>query len=243
MKIQKILTLSIFSTILLLSQERCKLSELLDNINITLPQSFKKFQPHHLQECYMPIFLSPALNKKVFILKKNKQKYVDKLSFNLLGEKISIKHREGAGGDNNFIVKYKNQETIFLGNVLFVSEAGYFYLQGRDNYDYDIRKKFKLTPKGIKEVKQSAYLVNLECKLSKNTILYEKKNGKGDIVARLPKGRTVKVLLHDTNQIEDVSSKQYLVSTPFGLVGWVSSSSGYMQTGGTPLSCLLYIGA
>jgi len=245
MKIKKILTIALFSTIAIMAQEELYAPEVKYE-NFVLPDSFKEYKPHSLSkgEYYsMPVYLSPMLNKRLSILKKNNQKHADKLIFKLLGEKVSISYIEGPSGDNNFLVQYKNKSIELLGATLLVSEAGYFYLQGRDDYDYTIRKKFKLTSKGLKEVKQSAYLVDMECTLSKNAVLYEKKHGKGAIVARLPERKKVRVLLHDTTIIDDMSSDQYLVSTPFGLVGWVSSTSGYMRTGGRPLNCILHIGA
>jgi len=245
MKIKNVLAIALFSTISLSAQETLYAPEITYK-KFILPESFKAYKVHPLKEGVqynMPVYLSPMLNKKLKILKKINQKYADKLIFKLLGEKISISTKEGNGGDNNFLIEYKSQKIKLLGSTLLVSEAGYFYLQGRDNYDYTIRKKFKLTTKGVKEVKQSAYLVDLECTLSRNAILYEKKHSKGAVVARLPKGKKVRVLIHDNSKNGDSSSNQYLISTPFGLLGWVSSTSGYMRTGGKPLNCLLYVGA
>jgi hypothetical protein len=43
------------------------------------------------------------------------------------------------------------------------------------------------------------------------------------------------------NKIRDPVNS-YLVTTPFGLVGWVASSGGYVERPGKPLSCLRFLG-
>jgi len=245
-KIKKILAIAFFSTMALSAEKELYAPEVVYK-KFVLPDSFKEYKLHTLRtgnnDYSNPVYLSPTLSNRLTILRKNNQKHAEKLIFKLLGEEVSVSYKEGDGGDENFFIEYKNKSIKLLGTTLLISEAGYFYLQGRDNYDYTTRKKFKLTTKGLEEVKQSAYLVDLECTLSKSAVLYEKKHGKGAIVARLPKRKKVRVLLHDKTVIDDSPSDQYLISTPFGLVGWVTSSSGYMRTGGKPLNCLLYIGA
>jgi hypothetical protein len=63
-------------------------------------------------------------------------------------------------------------------------------------------------------------------------------------VASIPKGKSVEVLIGDTKNscANERMIKEYLVQTSFGLLGWVSSSAGYMQEVGKPLSCLMYVG-
>ena len=103
----------------------------------------------------------------------------------------------------------------------------------------------------ITEIRQPFLLVDLTCEINERTDIKMKPNEKSETAASLPKGSTVKVLLAEYySQNYDIHMKLgerggmwFLVSTPFGLVGWVKTKPGHMNfRPGKPLSCIRFMG-
>jgi hypothetical protein len=91
------------------------------------------------------------------------------------------------------------------------------YTSGLADQMFNTRKKFVLHNGTIEEVHQPFYYVGLKTKVKKaitifDDPLYEKP------IAQLPEGAQVEVLLNKEND--------YLVKTPFGLVGWLKINYG-----------------
>ena len=212
------------------------------------PESFKDYKKYTLDD--NTIFLSPKLTKGLKIKDIKKADYdkdidvpIKTMFFKINGKKVELRIDPGASEDYSFVFKYNGKETQIAGDLFYLSQSGTIYIPNRMNENYEVKRKFKITKNGIKEVKQAFLSVNLECKTSALATLYSKQGEKGNVVAKIPKGRIVKVLVNSfsTHNTED-KSKNYLVQTSFGLVGWVRSSAGYMQQKGKPLGCLMSVG-
>lgn len=215
----------------------------------TPPPSFQGYVPYAI--AYEPgfgrgniLFLSPELSASAELFRTTpKQKNYD-VRFSIGRTLFTIKYDDGPSSDPGFLISSAalGKATILRGKILYVSTPGSFYVTARTNEDYMVNRKYVIQNKALSEIRQAFYLVDLQCTTSDLLVIYEKKCGKGNIVAKIPKGMSVRVLLND---IESSCSEgeQYLVSTAFGLVGWVSSEAGYMHfKKGKPLSCLNYIG-
>ena len=109
---------------------------------------------------------------------------------------------------------------------------------------YTTYKKYKLSKGKIREIKQPFYKILRECKTSALTKIYSQKHRKGHLIASIPKGKMVKVLLADISDAQGrkTEEREYLVETSFGLVGWVTSKAGHNTLIGKPLSCLIFNG-
>ncbi|CAA6821185.1 MAG: Unknown protein [uncultured Sulfurovum sp.] len=209
------------------------------------PESFKEYKQYILDD--MMVFISPKLTKEMKIKEiKDKNAYapVKTMFLTIKGEALQLSIDPGASDDFSFVFKYKGKETMIAGESVFVSQSGTIYISNRTNQDYEVKRKFQITKSGVKELKQAFLSVNMECETSALATLYSQQGGKGSIVAKIPKGKKVKVLLNAFTAVESEmnDSKDYLVQTSFGLVGWVRSSAGYMQQKGKPLGCLMYEG-
>lgn len=99
------------------------------------------------------------------------------------------------------------------GLNFYIPGTGAIYASGHTNNNFDTRRKYVLQGDRLVEVKQPFYWVGLESKAKKDLVLYSAKDQK-EVVAQLPKGSAVTVVL---NEGED----WYLLKTPFGLVGWL----------------------
>ncbi|CAA6805100.1 MAG: Unknown protein [uncultured Sulfurovum sp.] len=209
------------------------------------PASFKDYKQYTLDD--MMVFISPKLIKSMKIKKskdKNTHASVKTMFLTIKGEEVKLSIDPGASDDFSFVFKHNGKETMIAGESVFISQSGTIYISNRTNENYEVKRKFKITKNGVKELKQAFLSVNMECETSALATLYSEQGGKGNIVANIPKGKKVKVLLNAfTVSKSDIdNSKDYLVQTSFGLVGWVRSSSGYMQEKGKPLGCLMYEG-
>jgi len=146
----------------------------------------------------------------------------------------------------------KKLSKIVPAQSLAISSSCQFYASGHTNNSFDMRRKFVVTEKGIKETEQPLYLVNKTCATSSTAILTTEKCGKGTVVATVPKGSDIHILgsewLKSKGDFEQIGScgegkESYLVATPFGLVGWVENTSGDIYDHpGQPLSCIYVMG-
>ena len=150
---------------------------------------------------------------------------------------------EGPSDDPGFVIEIRGDERIYDvgGSTVFVSAEGHFYTSARMNQDYQKRQKYRLSTEGLTEVTQAYYLVDSQCAVTELTQLYSLPCGKGHVVASIPQGGRVQVMLHDANAA--CAIPQYLVSSSFGLVGWVGSESGLLNIEpGKPLNCISFYG-
>lgn len=207
------------------------------------PASFKAYKHYTLDE--MMVFISPELIQGLKITEindKNTETPKKIMVLKIKDEEVKLSIDAGSSDDFSFVFQYNGKETMIAGESIFISQSGSIYVVNRANQNYEVKRKFTITQHGVKEVKQAFFSVNMECETSALTTLYSEQGNKGTVVAKIPKGKKVKVLLNAFTLSENDSSKDYLVQTPFGLVGWVSSSAGYMLQKGKPLGCLMYEG-
>jgi hypothetical protein len=167
---------------------------------------------------------------------------------------IDCVHGESFGGNCEILV-HKNKKTFYkelAATSFVVSSTCQFYASGGDDYNFHIRRKFTITGSGIEETAQPFYLVDKVCRTSEAAILTSEQCGKGDVVAELPEGVEIKILLSERIKIGDNRNKiskcdndkeSYLVSTKYGLVGWVENTSGSIYEPGIPLSCIIKPGS
>jgi hypothetical protein len=99
------------------------------------------------------------------------------------------------------------------GLNFYIPGTGAIYATGHTNTNFDVRRKYVLQGNKLVESKQPFYWVGLESKAKKDLVLYSGKDQK-EVVARLPKGSAVTVVLNE-------GESWYLLKTPFGLVGWL----------------------
>lgn len=98
------------------------------------------------------------------------------------------------------------------GLDFYIPGTGAIYASGHTNTMFDTRVKYVLEGGKLSEVKQPFYWVGLESKALKDIALLSAK-GSQEVVARLPKGSALTVVLAEGDW--------YLIKTPFGLVGWI----------------------
>lgn len=107
------------------------------------------------------------------------------------------------------------KEVFGSGGLRFAFPGnGSIYVDGHTNTMFNLRKKYEWKAGKFIEVKQPFNYVGLESKTTENISIYSDK-GMKDVVATLPKGSSVTVLINDGDY--------YLLKTPFGLVGWFRS--------------------
>ncbi len=94
---------------------------------------------------------------------------------------------------------------------LYITGAA-IYSAGHTNNYFNMRRKFVVQQNKLDEVEQPFYYVGLKTKTLKPIKLSDN-NGK--VVATLTKDYNIEVLIYDGEQ------KKFLVSTEFGLTGWV----------------------
>jgi len=234
------LTILLFMTFVLFSQE--------------ISSSFKDYKKVSLEDNhdFIAIYLSPKLSKSVKIIKN---KYMDNLaeeSKNAIEVKfknktLRISISEGYSYDPNVVFRFKNVEDeviVYCDDKIFISDSGFVYSINRMNDIYTTHRKYQLSEKNVTEIKQPFHKMDIACKTSALTKLYSQKYQKGHVIASISKGRMLKILLADMSKgtSRTMEEREYLVETSFGLVGWVTSTSGYNQVIGNPLSCLMLYG-
>lgn len=222
-----------------------------------VPSSFEKYVPIVLGAGYESgtVYLAPELIKFAEKERMNGSDSLISISVAIKGEKIVIAFDPGPSEDPTFIVDAngKGEGAIISGSVLYVSSAGNMYSKTMSNEYFEKTRKYKFSSGKIIEVKQPFYYIGKECETSSTMVMYTQKCNKGTAVAVLPKNTITRIVLADfeensCNEQSDLSGSlgdpvmQFLVVTPFGLSGWVSSSGGYLNRPGKPLSCIRYYG-
>lgn len=141
----------------------------------------------------------------------------------LMKEPYYIIFIPGINDDPSFLITNSKNEPIRIdfANEMCINDLGFIYLAGRSEKMYYQRIKLHLTENGVREIPQPYYYVGIKDKLLEAIVLYSEKEG-GEIVAKLPKGYEVEVLLAEGSSYSKKEiSKYYLVRTSFGLVGWL----------------------
>ncbi len=123
---------------------------------------------------------------------------------------------EGPSADPEFVFTRKGESEpggSATGLELWLPGTGAAYVSGHADTMFDTRRKLVAKGKQVVEVAQPYSFVGIEGKTKKDVVLYTKKDGK-EILARLPKGNSISILLADGDE-------WYLAKTAFGLVGWL----------------------
>ncbi len=137
------------------------------------------------------------------------------------GKMCRIGFTWGPSDDPGYSLEIRNANGAWVvaadylsAETLIVPGNGFVYTAGRANAMFDKRRKYKLQGGKLVEIVQPLYRVDIESKVKKLIELRsEPGKGAGEVIARIDKGATVHVLVNKDDS--------YLVSTPFGLSGWV----------------------
>ncbi len=167
---------------------------------------------------------------KTFTLKMKKlsdddpiAKYIHEYDVTFIGTYKTLKFyfAPGLSEDPTFyILNSQNKQVWSYGlEYMCVNSAGIIYVSGNAHHMFNTHRKFKIKGESITEVKQPYLYVGINSKLLKPAKLYSQKDRKGNVIANLPKGYKIEVLLATQ---EGNNQKNYLVKTAFGLVGWLS---------------------
>jgi hypothetical protein len=215
--------------------------------------SFKNYIKYKIGDNVL--YLAPELSKNAKIMKDtmNPIEGSVEVKFVINKNKVHIRFSPGESDDQTFVVSYNDQKKYLEGEELYISSNGTFYLIRETNEDFKKRLKLIFQDDQLIEVAQPFYLVDLKCEASTDFRIYDKKCNSGEVIATIPKGTTVNILLVENDSVGCSDKiikgntnldpvKNYLVATPFGLVGWVASSTGYLSRPGNPLSCITFHG-
>ena len=108
------------------------------------------------------------------------------------------------------------------GSAISVPGNGSVYVASRQNATYTRRGKYRISAQGFTEIRQPFHSVGFKTKTLKPIVLFAAQEGTEE-VARLPEGADIEVVLFDP--AKPLDSANYLVRTPFGLLGWVKIPS------------------
>ncbi len=217
-----------------------------------IPDSFKQYVAYTLG--WNSVFLDPELAEKADIIYESGSKEtIQAIDFPLGNYSVSVSFDPGPSDDPAFVLDFGAGEEYLLGKTLYISSSGSLYLVRRLNDYFEKRLKYRLSDGTLEEIQQPFYQVDLQCETSTPLSMYERPCNDGNVIATLPQGASVHILVMKNdekgcpadiipdNELRDPVNS-YLVSTPFGLVGWVASSGGFDDRPGKPLGCLLFLG-
>ncbi len=140
---------------------------------------------------------------------------------------LKFYYSPGPSTDPTFYILNSSNKVIFYEMIeeMGINSSGNIYISGNMNRMFNIHKKFKIVGETVKEVTQPFLYVGIKGKVLKPVKLFSKKNNMGNLVAQLPIGYEIEVLLAEEDYAKDEYSygypKNYLVRTSFGLVGWL----------------------
>ena len=173
---------------------------------------------HSLPDSY-PCFETDEF-PEVFLLGKYKNASMN--------EYVYILYTPGWSFDPLFGITDKNGKLIWSEGAeeMCINSNGIIYVSGNINKMFNQRMKFKLENGKVTEIKQPFYYVDVKGKLLKPVKLYSEKNNQGELVATLPAGYEIEILLADRQKEKDENGNQkltviYLARTAFGLVVWL----------------------
>lgn len=177
---------------------------------------------------------SRLINKPCYLVSKKDPLYCDKDSvitewllvakFKLqyFKDSLNIIYSEGLSADPGFIISTATNKLIgrFSCLELYINNLGTIYTAGHVNNMYNRKRKFQIQTDTVIEVKQPYNFVGLKGKTLKDIILYKDKTG-DEVVAQIPKGYEIEILLADSSTKDFETDYNFIVKTEFGLVGWL----------------------
>lgn len=154
--------------------------------------------------------------------------FLGKYKNNLMSDFVYVLYDEGPSDDPAFAIVDKNNNLIWseLADEMCINSVGVIYVSGNLNKMFNQRMKFQFANGRVTEVKQPYYYVDVRGELLKPVRLYSEKENKGELIATLPVGYEIEVLLSEADTpvseygYEELKTN-YLVRTTFGLVGWL----------------------
>jgi hypothetical protein len=105
------------------------------------------------------------------------------------------------------------------GTAVAIPGNGFVYAATRTNSYFTKRRKYAVSPGGLRELPQPFYSVALKTRALKPITMYASPD-EDAVVAQLPAGHALEVVLTDDKQ-DKQSRTCFLVKTPMGLLGWV----------------------
>jgi hypothetical protein len=158
-----------------------------------------------------------------------------------LKDSVNILFSGGMSDDPEFSVYTKSGRT--MGRIacveFYINSSGTIYTSGHANNMYNRRRKFQIQNDTILEIKQPYNYVGMKGKTQKDITLYKDMQG-SDIVAQLPKGYEIEILLTDATTKDYQIDHFFLVKTDFGLIGWLRLTNEDIY--GAVLKDLFYAG-
>lgn len=147
-------------------------------------------------------------------------------------DSLTILFDGGMSDDPEFSIYGKGQKLI--GHVscveMYINASGLVYTAGHANNMFNRRRKFQIQKDTLIEIKQPYYYVGIKGQVEKDITLYKDKKGP-DIVAQLPKGYEIEVLLAEATTKDYEADYLFLVRTDFGLAGWLRLTNEDMYGG------------
>lgn len=148
-----------------------------------------------------------------------------------MNEYANILYSPGMSADPQFAITDKDNNIIWsdMAEELCISSTGVIYTSGNLNRMFNQRMKFQFSNGEVREVEQPYYYVDVKGSLLKPVKLYNEKNNLGELIATLPVGYEIEVLLSEVETAVDEygyteHQYNYLARTAFGLVGWLHLS-------------------
>lgn len=138
-------------------------------------------------------------------------------------EYVNILYSPGPSVDPLFSITDKNNNPIWsnIAEEMCINSNGVIYISGNIDKMFNQRMKLIFSKGKVTEVKQPFYYVEVKGKLLKPVKLYSKKNNQGELVATLPVGCEIEILLAEPETDIEKPMMNYLARTAFGLVGWL----------------------
>ena len=147
---------------------------------------------------------------------------VAKYKYDKLADTVYIIYSAGLSDDPGFGIYTKDDKIIGSITCLefYINASGTIYTAGHTNSMYNRKRKFQIQGDTLVEIKQPYNYVGLKGKTLIDLTLHKEKTGI-EIVAQLPKGYEVEVLLAEASTKDFEMDYNFLVRTDFGLVGWL----------------------
>jgi hypothetical protein len=166
---------------------------------------------------------------------------VAKFKSEVLKDSLTIIYSEGMSADPGYVVTTSSGKVVHSFSCIefYINGSGTIYTSGHVNNMFDRKRKFQVQNDTIVEVSQPFNYVGLKGKTLKSIVLYQEKVG-DKIIAQLPKGYEIEILLADAATKDFGMDYNLLVKTDFGLVGWLRLTNE--DTYGTVLKELYYAG-